>query len=304
MTINEARSRLESNPTLKGIAWMMVTGFFFVGVTGIVRHLGSDMNPVQGAFIRYLFGALMMIPLLLRLKRIELTGARYGLHISRGIVHGIAVMLWFFAMARIPIAEVTALGYIAPIFTTIGAAMFLGETMHMRRIGAVVIGFVGMLVILRPGLHVINIGAWAQLTAAPLFAVSFLISKKLTDTESSTAIVAALSVFVTLTLLPGAIMVWRTPTSEELIWLALTAAFATAGHFTLTQAFRAAEITALQPVQFLQLVWATILGLVVFDEQPDFWTWVGAAIIVGSATYIAHRETVSTGKAKNPVIPE
>jgi len=283
---------------------MVVTGFFFVGVTGIVRHLGSDMNPIQGAFIRYLIGALMMLPLLLRVGRHELKSARYGLHISRGLVHGIAVMLWFFAMARIPIAEVTALGYIAPIFTTIGAALFFGETMHLRRIGAVVIGFVGMLVILRPGLHVINIGAWAQLAAAPLFAVSFLISKRLTEREGTTAIVAALSVFVTLTLLPGAIMVWRTPTMDELFWLTMTAACATAGHFTLTQAFRAAEITALQPVQFLQLVWATILGLVVFGEQPDLWTWVGAAIIVGSATYIAHREAVATGRARAKAVAQ
>lgn len=282
---------------------MVVTGFLFVGVTGIVRHLGSDMNPIQGAFIRYLIGALLMLPLLLRLNRRQIRSARYGLHISRGMVHGIAVMLWFFAMARIPIAEVTALGYIAPIFTTIGAAMFLGETMHLRRIGAVVIGFAGMLVILRPGLHIIEVGAWAQIVAAPLFAVSFLISKKLTERESSTAIVAALSVFVTLTLLPGALMVWRTPTGEELFWLTLTAVCATAGHYTLTQAFRAAEITALQPVQFLQLVWATILGLVVFGEQPDLWTWVGAAIIVASATYIAHREAVATGRAKDKAVP-
>jgi len=281
---------------------MVVSGLFFITMTGIVRHLGSDMNSIQAAFIRYFFGALILLPLLLRLKREDMTKARYGLHISRGLIHGIAVMLWFFAMARIPIAEVTALGYIAPIFTTIGAAMFLGEKMHTRRIGAVIIGFVGMLVILRPGFHVINIGAWAQLSAAPLFAVSFLISKKLTEHESTTAIVAGLSVFVTIALLPGAIMVWRTPTWEEIFWLALMALVATLGHITLTQAFRAAEITALQPVQFLQLVWATILGLVVFDEQPDFWTWVGAGIIIASATYIAHREAVRTGAAKDKAV--
>jgi drug/metabolite transporter (DMT)-like permease len=160
-------------------------------------------------------------------------------------------------------------------------------------------GIAGMLVILRPGIHVVDIGAWAQITAAPLFAISFLISKKLTERESSMAIVAALSVFVTLTLLPGALLVWRTPTMEEIVWLTLTAVCATAGHFTLTQAFRAADITALQPVLFLQLVWATLLGLIVFGEQPDLWTWVGAGIIVASATYIAHREAVISGKARD-----
>ena len=129
-----------------------------------------------------------------------------------GLVHGLGVMLWFFAMARIPIAEVTAIGYTAPIFTTIGAALFLGETVRARRVVAVVIGFVGTLVILRPGIVDISIGAMAQLGAAPLFAASFLLAKKLTDTESPSSIIAYLSVFVTIALLPPAILVWRTPT--------------------------------------------------------------------------------------------
>ena len=151
-------------------------------------------------------------------------------------------------------------------------------------------GFGGALVVLQPGFQEINIGSIAQLTAAPLFAASFLIAKRLTKVESSTAIVAYLSVFVTLVLLAPAIYVWRTPTVIELIWLFATAALATLGHYTLTQAFRAADITVTQPIQFLQLVWATILGLAVFGEQPEIWTWVGGGMIVASATFIAHRE--------------
>jgi drug/metabolite transporter (DMT)-like permease len=146
------------------------------------------------------------------------------------------------------------------------------------------------LVVLQPGFQAINIGSIAQLTAAPLFACSFLIAKRLTNVESSTAIVAYLSVFVTLTLLPPALLVWRPPTMVELGWLLATASCATAGHYTLTQAFRAADITVTQPIQFLQLVWATLLGLLVFGEQPEVWTWVGGGMIVASATFIAHRE--------------
>ncbi|MCZ6511055.1 MAG: DMT family transporter, partial [Alphaproteobacteria bacterium] len=201
------------------------------------------------------------------------------------------VSLWFFAMARIPIAEVTALGFTAPIFTTIGAALFLGEKMKMRRIGAVLIGFGGTLIILRPGFEAISIGAVAQVAAAPVFAGSFLIAKKLTETQSSISIVAYLSVVVTVVLLPLAVLNWRTPTLTELGFLFLVAVLATAGHVSLTQAFRSAEITVTQPAQFLQLVWATVLGLLVFGEQPVLWTWVGGAVIVASATYIFHRET-------------
>ncbi len=276
---------------LRGLGWMVLTGLFFVGVTIIVRQLGTDMNPIQAAFIRYGFGFILMVPIFLRLETVRLPKRIVGLQLARGLLHGMGVSLWFFAMARIPIAEVTALGFTAPIFTTIGAALFLGEKVHLRRIGAVLVGFGGTLIILRPGFEAVSIGALAQVAAAPVFAGSFLIAKKLTETQSSTSIVAFLSIIVTLVLLPPALLVWRTPTLTELGMLFLVATLATAGHVTLTQAFRSADITVTQPAQFLQLVWAAVLGLLIFGEQPEVWTIVGGAIIVASATYIAHRET-------------
>lgn len=283
------QSRISGN--LRGIFWMAVTGILFVAVTGIVRHLGSDMSAIQAAFIRYVFGLILLIPVLFRVDSFICERKIMGLHAMRGVIHGIGVMLWFFAMAKIPIAEVTALGFTAPIFTSLGAALFLGEKLHLHRIGAVLIGFGGALVVLQPGFQEINIGSIAQLVAAPLFACSFLIAKRLTRTESSPAIVAYLSIFVTLILLPPALIVWRTPTLVELGWLFATAACATAGHVTLTQALRSADITVTQPIQFLQLVWATLLGLTMFGEQPEVWTWIGGGVIVASATYIARRET-------------
>jgi drug/metabolite transporter (DMT)-like permease len=287
-----------ASANVRGIGWMLVTGFFFVGVTGIVRHLGTDMQPVQAAFLRYVIGLVMLSPLLFRAARTPIISKRMGMHAVRGLVHGTGVMLWFYAMARIPIAEVTALGFTAPIFTTVGAALFLGERLQARRIGAVLVAFGGAMVILRPGVEAIQIGALAQVAAAPLFATSFLLAKKLTETESSASIVAYLSVFVTIALLPPALMVWRTPTWEELGWLTVVAALATTGHYTLTRAFKATEITVTQPFSFLQLVWATALGFYAFGEQPDTWTIIGGALIVGSATYIAHRESRRIGHAR------
>lgn len=275
---------------LRGIAWMLATGLLFVCVTGIVRHVGSGMSPVQAAFIRYGVGTLFLLPVMVRGRLLTSRPRRIGVHLTRGLVHGIGVMLWFYAMSRIPIAEVTALGFTAPIFITIGAALFLGERLRLRRITAVLLGFAGAVVILRPGLTVVDPGSWAQLMAAPLFATSMILAKKLTDSEPSGVIVAYLSIGVTLVLMPFALWVWRTPTPEELFWLVVVASVATLGHFTMTQAYRSAEITVTQPVSFLQLVWATLLGLYVFGERPDIYTWIGGAIIVTSATYIAHRE--------------
>lgn len=290
----------ERDRTLAGVGWMLVSTGCFVCVTGIVRHLGSELPAVEAAFIRYAFGTLLMLPALLPLLRRPPAVARLAAHGARGFVHGFGVMLWFYAMQRIPIAEVTAIGYTSPIFVTIGAAIFLGEKLALRRILAVVAAFVGALVILRPGLNEVSSGQLAQLGAAPLFAASYLIAKRMTADEDSGMIVALLSLFVMLTLLPLAIMNWRAPSGEELAWLGLTATFATAGHYALTRAFEAAPITVTQPVQFLQLVWATLLGMAAFGEPLDPWVVAGGGIIVGAATYISHREAMLARRQRTP----
>ncbi len=280
----------------------MLAGLLFVAVTGIVRHLGSDLPAVQAAFIRYVFGTLMILPLIfrsVRQSRFHMPDAgQIRLYTYRGLAHGIGVMLWFYAMARIPIAEVTAIGYMAPIFTTFGAALFLHEVLHVRRILALAIGFAGAMVILRPGIQVIELGSLAQLLAAPCFAASFLLAKKLTGTRNAVEIVVMLSIFCTLVLLPGALLQWRQPTLDELFWLSLTALFATAGHYVLTLAFACAPITVTQPISFLQLVWASLLGYFVFGETPDPWVIVGGGIIIVSVTYISHREVLASRAKK------
>ncbi len=287
-----------SSGNAKGIAWMFLAGLIFVFVTGAVRHLSSSIHPIQLAFLRYAIALIFLAPIFWReIRGYRNRPHRYGLHIARGLLQAIGVMLWFYAMANIPVAEVTALGFTAPIFATIGAALFLGEKLYMRRISAVFFGFAGAMVIIRPGLEVIEWGAIAQLTAAPLFAATMLIGKRLTETENNGTMVAALGLCVAIALFPPALYVWRTPSVEEMIWLCGVAGVATLGHLAMTQAFRCAEITALQPISFLQLVWASLLGFYIFSEVPDIWTWIGGGIIVTSATYIAHREARARKRA-------
>jgi drug/metabolite transporter (DMT)-like permease len=216
----------------------------------------------------------------------------------RGIAHGAAVMLWFFAMARIPISEVTAIGYTTPIFTVVGAVLIFGERIHMRRIIAIIIGFIGILIILRPGFETIEIGSLAQLVAAPCFAISFLFAKKLTNTENSSDTLVMLSIFCTLALMPGALYLWRTPTVTELAWLFLVAVFATAGHYALTKSIANAPLTVTQPFSFLQLVWAILFGYLIFGEVPDVWVCLGAAMIVAVISYMSHREAVASRQQK------
>jgi drug/metabolite transporter (DMT)-like permease len=251
---------------------------------------GLRNAPVQAAFLRYAFGVALIIPFCLRTSLFRIPFARLRLHAFRGVAHGIAIMLWFVAMMRLPIAEVTALSFMTPVFIIIGASVFLKEHFYRHRAIAVALGIAGGLIILQPGFRVIDLGAIAQLVAAPLFAVSMLIAKNLTRSESNGHILLMLSVFCTLTLTLPAIAIWRQPTLEELSWLLLCAVFATAGHYCMTRAFRSAEIAALQPITFLQLVWATLMGSFLFGEQPNFWVWLGGGIIVISATYNARKE--------------
>ncbi|MEX3008414.1 DMT family transporter [Hoeflea sp. TYP-13] len=285
---------------LAGIAWMVATSVCFVAVTGIVRYIGTDIPAVEAAFIRYAFGVLMFVPMLGPIIKKPPSLASMRIYALRGLVHGIAVILWFFAMARIPIAEVTALGYTAPIFVTIGAAIFFREKLHFRRVAAVVVGFAGTMVILRPGFHEIASGQIAQLAAAPLFAASFLFAKRLTQDEDPVVIVIMLSIFCTLVLLPGAVLNWSNPSLGEIFWLAVTAIVATIGHYTMTRALRAAPLTVTQPVSFLQLVWATALGIVIFGEPMDPFVLIGGGIVVAAITFISHREAVA---ARRPITP-
>ena len=200
--------------------------------------------------------------------------------------------MWFYAMVRIPIADVTALNYLAPIYVTVGAALFLGERLALRRIVAVVLGLVGAAIILRPGFREVSTGHLGMVFAAVVFAGSYLVAKILTDEVKPFVIVAMLSVFVTIGLFPFAVANWITPTPRELGFLFAVAAFATAGHYTMTLAFAAAPVTVTQPVTFLQLIWATALGAVWFSEPIDIWVVLGGFVILGSVTFITWREAM------------
>lgn len=271
---------------------MVASGLCFVSVAVLVRWLGTSISAPQAAFIRYLFGTLMLAPVFFTLIRGKSQVNAPGMIIIRGVVHALAVILWFFAMARIPMAEVTAIGYLTPIVVTVAAAVFLGERLQVRRLVAVAAGFIGVLVILRPGFQSLSTGQLAQLATTPLFAASFVLTKKLTETDSDTVIVAVLSLVCTLTLLVPALYNWSPLSAREYILLFFTAGFATLGHFTLTHAFRCAPIAAVQPMTYLQLVWATLLGVMLFGDAIDFYVILGGAILVVSTTYISHRESV------------
>lgn len=279
-----------------------MTGLNFVAVTALVKHVGSDVPAAQGAFLRYVLGLVFLIPMIRPILSARLTGRQLKLFAMRGVAHTLAVILWFFAMARIPIAEVTAMNYLSPIYVTIGAALFLKEKLPPRRLAAVIIALIGAMIILRPGIKAVEEGHIAMIGTALLFAVGYLVAKQLSGEVSPAVVVGMLSVTVTIGLAPFAIAVWVTPTLAQLGWLFLVACFATAGHYTMTLAFAAAPLTVTQPVTFLQLIWAVLLGFLVFDEAVDGWVVVGGLVIMASVSFITWREAVAR-RSVTPSVP-
>ncbi|WP_099826607.1 DMT family transporter [Oceaniglobus indicus] len=281
-----------------GVAWMLLTGALFVGVTAGVKMVGGRIPAAESAFLRYVLGLVFLIPMLKSLMAANLGRADLTLSAARGLVHGFGVILWFFAMTRIPLAEVTAMNYLVPIYVTLGAALFLSEKLAARRIAAVICGLLGALIILRPGLREVTPGHIAMLGTTLMFAASYLLAKRLADRLPPLAVVALLSITVTIVLAPFALADWVTPNARELGLLFVIATLATGGHFTMTLAFRAAPIAVTQPVTFLQLVWATLLGALAFGEKVDIWVIVGGVLILGSVSFITWREAVLKRRAR------
>ncbi|MEM1375018.1 MAG: DMT family transporter [Pseudomonadota bacterium] len=296
MALHQTASR-----PLRGIFWMVVTGLLFVGVASIVKHLGGRVPAAEAAFLRYVLGLVFLIPMIGPMRREGFTRATGSLFVLRGGVHALGVITWFFAMGILPVAEVAALNYLTPIGVTIGAALFLGETLALRRFLAIAVGLCGVFVILRPGFREIELAHIAMLGTTAMFAASYLLAKILADRASPTLVVGMLSITVPFALFPFALAVWVTPSATDLAWLFLVAALATGGHYTMTLAFREAPMTVTQPVTFLQLVWSVLVGLLLFGDPLDGYVILGGLMILAAVSYITYREALKRRSVTPPV---
>ncbi|MDD9876697.1 MAG: EamA family transporter, partial [Magnetovibrio sp.] len=215
---------------------------------------------------------------------------RLGLFALRALFTCGAMLTWFYAVSVVPIADVTALSFVAPIFATIGAALFLRETVRARRWTATAVGFLGAMIILRPGLVELTPGHWAALASAGFGSITVLIIKSLSRTENPTKVVFYVGLFLIPVSAVLAFTVWETPAPEMWIWIALIGPVATFAHVTLVKAMSLADASAILPFDFARLPFAALLGWLAFGELSDAWTWVGAAVIFASGAYIGHRE--------------
>ncbi|MBP6221730.1 MAG: DMT family transporter, partial [Limnohabitans sp.] len=275
---------------VRGMVWMVCGGLLFSMLNTIARQLTLHLDVYQSQFLRYLFGLLVILPWVFRDGWRTYMPVNMAGQFWRGGVHTVGLILWFTALPQIPLADMTAIGFTGPIFIMIGAAWFLGEPMRKDRWIAAIVGFAGVLVVVLPKMS--GDGGWfnlVMLASSPVFAASFLITKALTRYEKPGVIVLWQALTVSVLSLPMALPHWQMPTPLQWLGFAATGVLGTLAHYCLTRAFALADISATQSLRFLDLVWASVLGWLVFGDVPSQSTWLGAFVILWATVWIARR---------------
>jgi drug/metabolite transporter (DMT)-like permease len=277
--------------------WMTATGLLFTVLNAILKKVSHELDPWLVGWLRYALGALVVLAAVLRAGAARLAPSRHGLQFLRGAFHAGGLMLWFAALPSVSLAELTAIGFSGPLFVCLGAVLFLGERMSAARWLAVLAGFGGVLLVVQPwqgGLPGVTTGTLLMLASAPVFAGSFLVAKVLTRHDHPDVIVLWQHLWVAALMLPFAAAGWTMPDGVQWALLVLCGLLGAAGHYCMTRAFRVADISATQPVKFLELVWAALLGFAFFGAVPEGRTLAGGAAILASTLWLARREARGT----------
>ncbi|MFK7997768.1 MAG: DMT family transporter, partial [Granulosicoccus sp.] len=255
-----------------------------------VRYLGQEIHPFEIAFFRNFIACIFLLPLIVKDGGQLMKTAHLKWHVLRSALNVVAILMFFYALSITPLAVVQGLGFTAPIFATIMAVVFLGEKVKLRRWIAIIAGFVGVLLILRPGFQPLETGALLVLGSSAIWALTLITIKRLSNTDSPLTITVYATVFLSiLTFIPSTFF-WTWPEGWQwglLVFAALTGTFA---QLFLAKAFSYAETSVVLPFDFGKIIWSAALAYVIFGELVSVWTWVGAIMIFGGACYVAIRE--------------
>ena len=277
-------------PNVQGALWLVSGGFIFTCNGVMIRLMSEQVESVQTAFFRAFFSVLMLLPLILGGRVKPWHSTRIQGHFWRTLMGTTSMVLGFYAVSMLPLADATALGFSQPLFSVCVAALIIGEKVRWRRWSATIVGFLGVLVMVRPGAGSLQPGALIALTNALTVALSILLVKRLSDSETPLMILTQFAIWSTLLLVVPAIWVWRWPTAWGWVLAVGVSASATIGQYFWVQAFKAGEMSAVAPFEYLRLPFAVFMGWLIWGQMPEIWTYVGAAIVIASALYIAHRE--------------
>lgn len=283
-------------PTTRGACWMTISAFGYSASIAIVHHLTQRLPVFEVALGRNAFGLLFMLPWLAKVGLGALRTSHAGMHVVRGLLSATNMWFLFAALALAPVADVSAITFMMPIVASILAVFILKEATHFQQWLAALAGFVGALIVIRPGMAEFNPGLLFAVGAV-LFGsgVAMMIKTLLRHDSADTIAVYLFISHIVIGLIP-AIIVWITPTWEEVGWLFLLGGLAALIQRTFNRALAAANATVVLPFNFTRLLWAALFGFLFFAEIPDLWTWVGGGIIFGSSIWLARINTRRSGK--------
>lgn len=287
-----AFNRLPAN--IRGAMWVILAAFLLTAMGAMVKEMARDIHSFQIVFFRCLFGALTLAPFIMRAGMGALKTGRPFLLLARTLVGTLGMFCVFYSFQHMPLAEAVAIIFSRPLFAVALAIPFLGEVVGWRRAIAAVVGFSGVLIIVRPGTAAFDPVALVALLGAFTAGAIAIIIKQLSRTESTTTIVVWFAITGSIVSLVPALTVWVWPTPEQWAWLVGIGVVGIAGQAALTRGFGTGETSFVTPFDYSRLVFATIFGIALFAEVPDFWKAVGALIIVGSGYYIARREMIAS----------
>jgi drug/metabolite transporter (DMT)-like permease len=299
---DRAAARLGTLPLVTQAALWMLLGALVGGMMNVtIRLVSAEIHPLEVVFFRNLFSLLFMVPWLARVGfGVLRSPSKFGFFLLRALVSFISMVTWFIGINLVPLATATALNFTAPLFATIGAALILKEQVRARRWTAIACGFVGVIVILRP-FGPADANQLLILVSAATAAMGAITVKFLSRTESASAIVTFMVLYTTPMALVPALFVWTWPSLAAWLQLVALGLLGTIAHFSVARALGAADASICAAFEFLRLPYAALLAWIFFSEPTDFWTWVGAAIIAGSALYVAHREAKLARRAPERV---
>ena len=273
------------------VALLAIGATFFGSFMGAgVKFLSDDLHPIIICFYRSLMGLILITPFVVRNNFRALQTKNMRLQIFRASINVISMICWFSAIGMMHFEKATALGFTTPLFTTVLAVIVLGEVIRFHRTAALLLGFIGIIIIMRPGYVPFEFGTILMLIASFSFSFVLIFVKKLSATDSSITIIFYHLLYMTPVFFILSLFYWENINLNQLIIFTLMGASGLLSHWCLAQAFKMSDTTFVMPLQFTKLIWASLIGLFIFAEKPDIWTWVGGVIIFISVVYITYRE--------------
>ena len=266
-----------------------------------VKLLSNELHPIIICFYRCLMGLIIITPFVARNNFKALQTDNMRLQIFRALINIISMICWFSAIGMMHFEKATALGFTTPLFTTVLAVLILGEVIRFHRTAALLLGFVGILIIIRPGYMPFEFGTILMLIASFSFSFVLIFVKKLSATDSSLTIIFYHLLYMTPAFFILSFFYWENINFNQLIIFILMGAAGLLSHWCLAQAFKMSDTTFVMPLQFTKLIWASLIGLFIFSEQPDIWTWIGGIIIFISVVYITYREAFKKKGTSKPI---